>query len=269
MAITQISKIQVRSGNIDDLPQLDVGEIGWAVDARKLFIGNDTSNILGPEPDNTEILTSASGIPAAGGNTQIQFNDQGSFAASPALTFDNSSNTLSVSGNLNVGANIIGNISGPLTTRTITTGANIITGSITGNWSITDGSRLEATYADIGERYVSDEHYESGTVVAIGGSQEVTVADSSMRYKIAGVVSTNPAYVLNSIAENSVIVGLVGRLPCKVVGNISKGDFLVISDIPGVATGSALPESGATFGRALQDYSSTEVGVIEIKIDRG
>jgi hypothetical protein len=83
------------------------------------------------------------------------------------------------------------------------------------------------------------------------------------------VISTEPAHVLNSAAENSVIVGLVGRVPCRVVGNIRKGDFLIISHVPGVATGSSVPVPGAMIGRALKSYNSTEIGVIEIKIDRG
>lgn len=106
MSIVQISKIQVRSGNLEDLPQLSVGEFGWAVDARRLFIGNDP-NTIGPIPDNTEILTNLGGNlgvgNAAGNTTEIQFNFEGSFAASPNLTWNGT--TLEVIGDLEVTGN--------------------------------------------------------------------------------------------------------------------------------------------------------------------
>jgi hypothetical protein len=56
MAILQISKIQQRSGNLVDLPQLDDAEFGWATDTKRLFIGKSTPN------ENIEVLTSYSQI---------------------------------------------------------------------------------------------------------------------------------------------------------------------------------------------------------------
>lgn len=99
MAIVQISRIQVRSGNIADLPQLAVGEFGWAVDTKQLFIGNDP-NTIGPQPDNTEILTQysnggGSGGSVAGNNTDVQFNDNGSFGGSDNFTWNNANLTMS------------------------------------------------------------------------------------------------------------------------------------------------------------------------------
>ena len=82
------------------------------------------------------------------------------------------------------------------------------------------------------------------------------------------MVSTEPAYVLNSNLANSVIIALAGRVPCKVVGTFDKGDMLVISNIPGVATGTSTPDPGAIIGRSLHDYDSQEVGMIEIMIGR-
>lgn len=107
MSIVQISKIQVRSGNLEDLPQLSVGEFGWATDAKRLFIGNDP-NTIGPIPDNTEVLTnlSANTVTGAAGNTgEIQFNFGGAFAASPNLTWNG--NTFTIAGNLEVDGNTI------------------------------------------------------------------------------------------------------------------------------------------------------------------
>jgi hypothetical protein len=111
MAIVQISKIQVRSGNIADLPQLAVGEFGWAVDEQRLFIGNDP-NTIGAIPDNTEIITGGSIARAAGTTGEIQFNTGGTFDASPNLTWDNPNSIFTVTGttNLNGNLNINGNV---------------------------------------------------------------------------------------------------------------------------------------------------------------
>jgi hypothetical protein len=98
MAIVQISRIQVRSGNIADLPQLAVGEFGWAVDTKQLFIGNDP-NTIGPQPDNTEILTQYSngggGGTPAGANTDVQYNNDGAFGGNSNFTWNNANTTLS------------------------------------------------------------------------------------------------------------------------------------------------------------------------------
>jgi len=157
---------------------------------------------------------------------------------------------------------------GTVQTATLTTGASGTAGSITGNWTLTAGSRLEATYADLAERYRSDHPYQPGTILMIGGSTEVTIADVSGKYRLAGIVSTAPAYVLNSTIDKSVIVALTGRVPCRVVGKIAKGDLITISDIPGVGTSIVPPASGVIVGRALESYDSDEVGVIEVKVDQ-
>jgi hypothetical protein len=153
-------------------------------------------------------------------------------------------------------------------TPLLTTGANTTPGTITGNWSLSAGSQLQSTYADLGERYHSDFPYDSGTVLMIGGTAEVTIADKSGQYRIAGIVSTNPAYVLNSTLQNSVIIALTGRVPCKVVGEIIKGDLMTVSDISGVATSTTPPASGTVIGIALENYNSDTVGIIEVKVDK-
>ena len=103
----------------------------------------------------------------------------------------------------------------------------------------------------------------------IGGARDTTIATYEGRNRLAGIVSTEPAYILNSTIDNSVIVALVGRVPCLVTGNISKGDMLTISNINGVATVSTTREYGTIIGRALESHSGDSVGVIEVKVDRG
>jgi Pectate lyase superfamily protein len=65
VAIVSISKIQHRRGIYDDLPQLSSAEFGWALDQRRLFIGNGTLEEGAPEIGNTEILTTNSDIGAS------------------------------------------------------------------------------------------------------------------------------------------------------------------------------------------------------------
>ena len=131
-----------------------------------------------------------------------------------------------------------------------------------------DKQIIQSAKADLAERYQTDSDYSQGTVVMIGGEHEITIATWEGRHRLAGIISSDPAYVLNSMLEDSVVVALVGRVPCKVVGAIHKGDPLTISDIPGVATSTKNPEHGTIIGRALENYNSDSVGLIEVKVDR-
>ena len=150
---------------------------------------------------------------------------------------------------------------------TLTTGANTNVGTITGNWSLSTGSQLRATYADLAEYYVADQHYESGTVLAFGGDKEVTLAEDGTS-RVAGIVSTNPAYVLNTACEgeHTVVLALQGRVPCKVRGIIRKGDMMV-SGGNGFARASLSPHMGTVIGKALENFDGIE-GVIEVAVGR-
>jgi hypothetical protein len=158
------------------------------------------------------------------------------------------------------------NVSSALQVTNITTGANTTAGTITGNWTLTDGSRMQATYADLAEYYEADDIYEPGTVLMFGGEKEVTLAyDGTSR--VAGVVSTNPAYVMNSTCPGLLTaIALQGRVPCKVRGKISKGDML-ISGGNGFARPNQFPSMGTVIGKALQDFDGYE-GVIEVAVGR-
>ena len=150
---------------------------------------------------------------------------------------------------------------------TLTTGANTNVGTITGNWSLSTGSQLRATYADLAEYYVADQHYESGTVLEFGGDKEVTIAEDSTA-RVAGIVSTNPAYVLNTACEgeHTVVLALQGRVPCKVRGNIKKGDML-ISAGDGFARHALVPLIGTVIGKSLENFDGIE-GIIEVAVGR-
>jgi hypothetical protein len=146
-------------------------------------------------------------------------------------------------------------------------------GSSANWWSTVYGKAVQAQYADLAEMYAADEAYPAGTVVVFGGDKEITISTESHDTRVAGIVSTDPAYLMNSSLDSSnpLEIALVGRVPCQVVGTIRKGDRLVASGLyPGVATGlnKESYEPGCIIGKALEDYSSTEVGTIEVAVGR-
>ena len=103
----------------------------------------------------------------------------------------------------------------------------------------------------------------------IGGEKEITIADELETTKVAGVVSANPAYIMNSECPGLFVpVALQGRVPCKVIGQISKGDLLVSGIAPGVAMSSKNPKPGSIIGKSLENYNSSDVGIIEIMIGK-
>jgi hypothetical protein len=159
----------------------------------------------------------------------------------------------------------------------ITTGSLIPTANNVSNIGTTSyryntifARATSASYADLAEKYESDADYEPGTVLVFGTDTEVTISTRHEDNRVAGVVTTNPAYLMNSDAAG-VAVALTGRVPCRVVGIIRRGDMMVTSGIPGVATACMPPfgpHIGTVIGKALQNYDSNEVGVIEIVVGR-
>jgi len=135
-----------------------------------------------------------------------------------------------------------------------------------------NGTSTSAQYADLAENYVADTDYKPGTVLVVGGDAEVTACSQYADSASAGVVSTNPAHLMNSGLDtpNTVALALAGRVPCKVVGTVTKGDLLTTSEKPGVAT-RLLPHTfvpGCVIGKALENYDSNEIGIIEVLVGK-
>ncbi len=132
-----------------------------------------------------------------------------------------------------------------------------------------NGTASSAYYADLAERYAADAVYDAGTVVVIGGEKEITLTQVRADTAVAGVVSKNPAYLMNSGAgsdETHPPVALKGRVPCKVFGKIKRGDLLVTSIHRGHAEAKIPGDSdSAVIGKALQDHVGL-FGIIEIKV---
>jgi hypothetical protein len=157
----------------------------------------------------------------------------------------------------------------------ITTGGNTTAGTITGRWTLTgtspNESRLQATYsADLAENYEGDEQYEVGTVLVFGGDKEVTVSTVKGDTRVAGVVSNTAAYTMFEACPGlKNLVALQGRVPCKVVGKIKKGDILITSGIAGVAVAASGDiKVGTVVGKAIKDYDSDHIGLVEIAVGR-
>lgn len=127
-----------------------------------------------------------------------------------------------------------------------------------------------AQYADVAERYQADADYPVGTVLVIGGDKEVTQCTAKCQTSIAGTVSENPGVLMNRglEVENVVNVALLGRVPCRVKGMIKKGDLLMSSGTPGIATKVDDYRPGCVIGKALESYSSDAEGTIEIMVGR-
>ena len=198
------------------------------------------------------------------------FLQDGSLAADKSTFYDNDLHTFRTQNGLSNAPVIASSIQ----VSALTTGGNTTAGTITGRWSLTGSSpnesRLEATYsADVAEYYEGDKEYEVGTVLVFGGDKEVTSSNTHMDKRIAGVVSNTAAYVMYTACPgHKNLVALVGRVPCKVVGKIKKGDILVTSGIHGVATVNEDPKVGTIVGKAIEDYDSDHIGTIEIAVGR-
>lgn len=239
-----------------------VANATYAVSAGSATIAGTVTNNAQPNINSVGTLSSltVSGNTATGGIKTDNYYYANGAAISFAGTYGNSN----VAGYLPVYNGQI--LATTVTLSTLTTGSNTTAGSITGNWTLTAGSRMQATYADLAEYYQADMIYEPGTVLEFGGEFDVTLAEDGSA-RVAGVVTTDPAYVMNTgCPGNAVAIALQGRVPVKVRGHIRKGDMM-ISAGGGYARPSASPQMGTVIGKALQEYNGDD-GIIEVAVGR-
>jgi hypothetical protein len=172
---------------------------------------------------------------------------------SPTLTTPSVTGNITVTGNIMPAANLSFNL-----------------GSTVTWWNVIYGRSVQAQYADLAENYAPDLDYAAGTVVVFGGANEITTTTISHDARVAGVISTNPAYLMNAVARNYLPVALTGRVPCFVRGPVDKGTVLTTSSIPGVAmaldTKSFVP--GCVIGKSLQVIEDDSVQTIEVAVGR-
>ena len=248
--------------------------------------GNITGNyVLG----NAAYLT---GLPASYGNSNVA-------AYLPTYSGNISGSNISVTGNVtggNVlfGSGVVsgtGNVNGNIVTATtlnattVSASGNVTSGNLSvGTGAVSIGSIVNnnangvgnigssskyfntvfatattALYADLAEKFTSDIDYPPGTVVVFGGNKQVTVATTYADPHAAGIVSTNPAYLMNAgLTETAVSLALAGQVPCFVMGPVHKGDLLTTSDTEGYACKLETKDwqPGVTIGKALENCST-------------
>ena len=144
-------------------------------------------------------------------------------------------------------------------------------GSATTYFNTVFAKATSAQYADLAEMYVSDSMYAPGTVVEFGGDKEVTISSTSHSTAVAGIVSTNPSYLMNSTQTGEYVlpVALTGRVPCQVLGPVRKGDVLVASSTPGVAQRIGINwQPGCVVGKAMEVINTVEIKTIEVAVGR-
>jgi len=142
---------------------------------------------------------------------------------------------------------------------------NPSTGTLTS--TIFAGTASAAKYADLAERYASDEEIEPGTVVQFVGEGKVAMCMNDSSRSVAGIVSTDPAYLMNSdsyrcIDQAGISLAIAGRVPCKVMGTVKAGDLMVCAG-EGYARAEENPALGTVIGKAIESHSGT-TGVIEV-----
>jgi hypothetical protein len=231
---------------------------------------SDSSNYVGFKSPGTVASNLIFTLPSADGTSgQALVTD-----ASGNLSFAAAGATVSQDNSTDTAFNIYfaSTTSGALTAVKYD-GSDMTFNPSTSTFVVTNSSTTAsiAKYADLAENYTSDTDYEPGTVVELGGSEEVTQTKRPTSNSIAGIVSTNPGYLMNGALENGLSVALLGRVPCKVVGTINKGDILVSSSTPGHAEAHRdlhSPPAGSMIGKAIESKTGDEPGIIEVLVGR-
>lgn len=168
-----------------------------------------------------------------GANTQVQYNNSGVLAASPNFTFNG------------IDVTVAGNVT---------------------------ALNFNSQSADLAENYEADANYVPGTVVVFGGDKEITVSNKSHNSAVAGIVSTQPSYLMNSAQSGKWVlpIALTGRVPCLVQGPVNKGTVLVSGAVPGTAIALVASkfEPGCVVGKSLEIINSTDIVTIEVAVGR-
>jgi hypothetical protein len=217
-----------------------------------------TGNIDGGNLRTGGLISATGGITVGGDMSLI-----GNIVDTGALTVSTSSN-----GNITLSPNGSGVI---VASKDIVNGqgngvGNI--GSATTYFNTVFAKATSAQYADLAEKYEADAEYAPGTVLSFGGAKEVTLANEAGSTRVAGVVSTNPSYIMNATleAEHVAMVALQGRVPCRVIGPVAKGDMMVAAG-NGAARVDNAARAGSIIGKALENFDGAE-GTIEVVIGR-
>ena len=267
--------------------------IGETFTANQYFDGSIRGDVL--KDDGTQILENSTGA-LTGTVSSLSNHDTGDLSEGTNLYFTNararsalssgtginyntSTGAISLAdtgyisgvtaGTYLLGGGSAGNVTLNVNATNANTASTVVARDASGNFSagVITATATAARYADLAEIYSADAVYEAGTVVKLGGSEEITMTTAHSDTEVFGVISTDPAYLMNKDAEG-LPVALTGRVPVKVIGTINKGNRLVSSDVPGVARsiGNDTYDARAVIGRALENKDDGGEGVIEAVI---
>ena len=243
-------------------------EIASAVSSTNVVRTTGTQASIAGAKTFTTLLTGSSGVSdgtatmSSGALTGVTSVTASGTVSGGSLT----DGTASLNGSGALTGATSGAFSGLVSAGSITSGSTIAaTGNVSGNYFV--GTATQAQYADLAEIYKADREYMPGTVVKIGGSEEITQTTEAFDNEVFGVISENPAYLMNSEAEG-LPVALTGRVQVKVIGKIKKGERLVSADMEGFAwgIGSDDYDARAVIGRSLEDKDDGESGMVEAVI---
>jgi cytoskeletal protein CcmA (bactofilin family) len=211
-----------------------------------------TGNIVSSNINISNI--SATSVSASGNVVGNNLYSNGIVSAVGNITAGNlsvSTGNVTLGNIINAGANGVGNI-----------------GSSTNYFNTVFAKATSAQYADLAEMYAADQVYEPGTVVIFGGDFEITLATEDADPCVAGVVSTNPSYIMNAgiFCEFPTQLALTGRVPCSVIGNVTAGAMMVSAG-NGCARAEKSPAMGTVIGKAVESFIG-DSGTIEIVVGR-
>jgi len=243
-------------------PVAEIGADGNTYNILKGYIGSNPVAVISNssfEPKTTSDLYSNFVNGVVAGITLKDANGSGSTQASGFYLWGTAAEALTanLASQVTVSTTSSGVLNVPLVQAT---GSQTILSTSTFNYNVStqvlNATATAAQYADLAERYWADAVYAPGTVLCLGGSKEVTVTNNHADTAVIGIVSTNPAYLMNKDAGNDEThpaIALKGRVPCQVLGPINKGDLLVTSWMPGYAEAyiSGGDEPNAVFAKAI------------------
>ena len=200
----------------------------------------------------SDAAATTTGILTTTNNGGLSVGANGDFTVAVAGS-DIHINNNDTNGNITFGANIAGT---PTTVMTIN-----------GSTGVISGMQIDANYADLAERFEADAELAPGTVVELGGINEITQVNGDLSENVFGVISTRAAYMMNSQAGTNAThppVAMTGRVPVRTIGQVRKGDRLVSAG-NGLARAAQAGEATAfnVIGRALKDKLDSSEGTVE------
>lgn len=216
--------------------------------------GNSAGQAINVQQGNIYFVSSSYGVKC---DNYMYANGQ-PFTPSGTYTNSNVFNYLTGTG--------VGQFTGNIAPTKVTTSTLAGGGNIAGIWTLDSGARIQATYADLAERFEADAEYDTGTVVEIGGEKEITQVQEDLSEEVFGVVSTASAFTMNGVAGTDLThpaIAVSGRVPVKVIGKVKKGQRLVSAG-HGYARAAKRDEMTAfnVIGRALENKTTEGSGTV-------